>query len=79
MMDMDETRSESVRVRIRPSELEIVQRAAARRGWTVSEYMRASALTCSAVDGHPTALKLVARNFVEQVREWFAVAKGRVA
>ncbi len=78
---MDETRTENVRVRVRPTEREIIERAAALRGWSMSDYMRAAALTCSAIDGEPAALKLVAHNFVEAVRDFFGGRKrgGAVA
>lgn len=66
-----ETRTEKMQALCTPTERKIIEEAAQARGWTVSDYLRAAGLTCSAVDGQPGALKLVAHNFVQAVKEWF--------
>ncbi len=68
---MEKARTSRLQTMVAPGEEKIIARAAQARGWTVSEYLRASALTCSAIDGDAGALRLVGSAFVDAVRETF--------
>lgn len=69
---MENYRTQKMQALVTPPEREIIERAAKARGWTVSEYMRAAALTCSAIEGDTAALRLVGRAFVAAVRDTFS-------
>jgi len=63
-----ETRSEAFMVRVTPSDLRAIDKAAERMGVSRSEWMRGAAMTMCALEADPHALKALASAFGKALR-----------
>jgi uncharacterized protein (DUF1778 family) len=73
---MEKARTRRLQTLVSPDEEKIIERAAKARGWTISEYLRAASLTCTAIEGDTSALRLVGSAFVQSVRDTFSGIKA---